>query len=254
MRRLRHKIAKRASRSHVPILVYLVVLVSMALLWYYRHYDEELAMNFFAELFGAAFTLFIIDVLLVRSKRKRWTVVSDEINYLVARSVHRIRDGLSVRVFNFDPKISDTLSLKAHLEEVGVQRTALLQELEHKNVEEITSMINKESLFSDRSYTYFNEKADEIWLIVNNRYTDYFDPELISYLIRLSMNLKDLCSHIRQFQKSDRYRELSNHYENIGIEGAAITLIKVINVINDLKEEGYSERVSLDGMHKEQSR
>jgi hypothetical protein len=59
-RTLRQKISRCIQHTEIPIIVYSVVLISMFLLWRFRTYNEELAMNFFAELFGAAFTLFII--------------------------------------------------------------------------------------------------------------------------------------------------------------------------------------------------
>jgi len=81
-------------RSEIPLAVYAAILVTMALLWTFQSLHPDVTLGFFTELMGAAFTLFIIDTLLVRSKLKRWKIVQEHIDYLIARDVNRLRDGL----------------------------------------------------------------------------------------------------------------------------------------------------------------
>lgn len=242
---LRQKISRRIYQTEIPIIVYAVVLISMFLLWRYRAYNEDMAMNFFAELFGAAFTLFIIDVLLVRSKAKKWRVVRDELNYLIARNVNRTRDGISTRIFNFNPDIDSSLSEYQYLNELRSKRTDFLNVIVTLDEEELIEKINEPELFSEVSYEYFNEKAEEIWNILNIKYSDYFHPDLASYLIGLNLNLKDLSGHVRQYMKSSRFSGKSETYKNIGRHGAAVSIIKIIKLLNALKDEGYSETASM---------
>jgi hypothetical protein len=242
---LRNKISKKVLQSEIPFLVYAIIFISMFLLWRYRAYNEDLALNFLAELFGAAFTLFIIDVLLVRSKTKRWKTVRDEMNYLIARNVNRIRDGISSRVFNFNPSIEKNIPEEQYLKELRLLRGKFLNEIALMETEVIEGKINEPELFSEVSYEYFNEKADEIWNIINFKYSDYFHPELASYLISLNINLKDLCGHIRQYLKSDRLAKESDTFKKIGKQGAIVSLVKIIRILNSLKNEGYSEAATI---------
>lgn len=77
------------------------------------------------------------------------------------------------------------------------------------------------------------------------KYADYFHPELASLLISLNLNLKDLGSNIRQYMKSHRFEKKSDTYKNIGRQGAVVSLIKIVTILNALKDEGYSEAASL---------
>ncbi|MGF1671330.1 MAG: hypothetical protein ACFCU6_12845 [Balneolaceae bacterium] len=243
---LRNKISRRIRQTQIPIIVYGVVLISMFLLWRYQAYNEEIAMNFFAELFGVGFTLFIIDVLLVRSKANKWKIVRYELNYLIARNVNRIRDGISTRIFNFNPEIDSFLPEQQYMDELRRKRTDFLNEIVTMDEYEIMKRINEQELFSEISYEYFNEKAEEIWNILNIKYSDYFHPDLASYLLSLNVNLKDLCGHIRQHMKSKRFSGKGETYKNIGRRGAVISIVKIIKLLNDLKNEGYSEAASME--------
>jgi len=222
-----------------------VVFLTIFILWRYKSYNEDVALNFIAELFGAAFTLFIIDVLLVRAKTKRWKIVRDDIDYLIARDVNRIRDGVSNRVFGFNLESDKTISTEAYLTETRKQRAALLNEIVSMEKSEILQRLNENELFNEGSYIYFNEKADEIWGILNTRYSDYFHPELASLLIRLNVQLKDLCGHIRQYLKSHRFKSQGDYHKNIGRQGVVVCIIKLIDILNTLKNEGYSEPASI---------
>lgn len=243
---LRQKINRRIHQTEIPLLVYAVVLISMFMLWRYRAFNEDIAMNFFAELFGAAFTLFIIDILLVRSKTKKWKIVRDELNYLIARNVNRIRDGISTRIFNFNPEIDVSLPEHEYIDELRSKRTDFLNKIITLDEEEFMKLVDEKELFSETSYTYFNEKAEEIWNILNIKYSDYFHPNLVYYLMGLNLNLKDLCGHIRQYMKSNRFSEKGETYKNIGRQGASVSIIKIVTLLNTLKSEGYSELASLD--------
>ncbi|EMR12124.1 hypothetical protein MPL1_12035 [Methylophaga lonarensis MPL] len=234
------KIRTLLRESDIPLVVYLVVFTAMAVVWSLNTLMPDLALNLFSELLGAAFTLFIIDVLLVRSKTKRWRTVSEHIDYLIARDINRLRDGLSFRAFNFNPELDAQLHADEQHKQVRAQRADLLNEIEGLSVEAITARLNPTVLFTDSSFDYFNDKAVDIWNLLNMKYSEFLSPELVACLIELHTNLRDLCGHIRQYSKADRHTEDSDYYHAIGIRGAAHTLKKCVSQVNQLKQAGYS--------------
>lgn len=238
---LRKRISRHILQSEIPFIVYAVIIISMIAVWNFRAYNEDLAIEFFAELFGVAFTLFIIHVLLFRAKVKRWKAVREDVDYLIARCVNRLRDGIAVRVFRFTPKIKTSTPSHDSITAVSKQRNELLQSLAAFDEQQLTSKLNKKELFTETSYEYFNEKAQELWSILNMRYSDYFHPALVSLLIDLHINLKDLCAHIRQYLNKERYPDEHEYYGSLGIHGATTTMKKILRIVNRLKQEGYSE-------------
>lgn len=227
-------------QSDIPLIVYVAVFLGIVISWSLKQYQPDLSLNLFSELLGAAFTLFVIDVLLVRSKSKRWQIVQEHINYLIARDVNRIRDGIATRAFSFDPQIKMGLSTQDQLIALSQQRADFFLGLASKNNEEIRNQISNNHFFSNENYSYFNEKAEEIWSILNMKYSEYMAPELVADLMRLHTNLKDICSHIRQYQKGDRFPDDKSYYHEVGNKGIALSLKQIIILLNDLKEKGYS--------------
>ena len=233
-------------QSEVPIIVYIVVLAALATALALNAFHEDLALNLFSELLGAAFTIFIIDVLLVRSKAKRWKVVREYIDYLISRDVNRIRDGLATRAFRFDPDIKTGISHREQLAAIREERSSLLTALEGQSQEEIMAQIRNTGFFDHENYGYFHEKAEDIWNMLNMKYSEYLDPELVSELIDLHTHLKDICGHIRQHQKAERFPEDKEYYLGISLKGCAVSLKKVLRIVNKLKEHGYSISAELE--------
>ncbi|WMJ72944.1 hypothetical protein RCC89_07180 [Cytophagaceae bacterium ABcell3] len=236
---LREKIDKKLiTFTDTPLIIYCAVILGLSATFIIRRYNEDLALNLFSELLGGAFTLFIINVLLVKNKNKRWLVVQDHVDYLIARHVNRLRDGLATRVFSFRPHVKTELSEDVILAEIRNQRDALFYQL--VNTEDISSRISKD-LFSEDNYDYFNEKADDIWNLLNMKYSEYLNPQLVSLLIELHTQLKDICAHIRLYKKADLFVDEKAYYQASGMKGAAAHLKEVIVIVNRLKQEGYSE-------------
>jgi hypothetical protein len=231
--------------SDIPIVVYLVVLLGMGAAWWFQAYHPDLGLNLFSELLGAAFTLFIVDSLLVRSKIKRWKIVQSHIDYLISRDVNRIRDGIATRIFRFVPELAENKPENDQLESIRNQRAKLLSELESMKETDFQSKIHDKSLFTEESYDYFSEKAGDIWNILNMKYSEYLNPELVSSLIGLHINLKDLCGHLRQYKKAERFPADRVYYHRVGKKGAAISLIEILKIVNYLKQNGYSTPASL---------
>lgn len=231
---LRRRLSRRIfTQSEVPIVVYFSVVLSIAVCWWLAQHNE-LAADFLPELFGAAFTLFIIDVLLVRSKSKRWKVVRDDVDYLIARSINRLRDGLSIRAFGFVPDVDGPSDIRS-------QRRALLLELEGQTATELATRFSEQELFSNDTYAYLNERADDLWSVLNMKYSEYLSPILVSQLISLHVALKDAGSHIRQYHKADRFTGDKDFYQDKSRRAMAHTLKHVLELVNALRQEGYSE-------------
>ena len=238
---LREKIQKRFfSESDTPLTIYITVAVALVLAFSIKTYHEDLSLNLFSELIGAAFTLFVIDVLLVKTKTKRWRVVQKHIDYLIARTVNRLRDGLSTRAFSFNPLFKSGGAEEDKSQQIRAQREMFLNELAALSPKELAGRLNTE-LFSQENYAYFNEKAEDIWSLLNMKYSEYLAPQLVSLLIELHTNLKDVCSQIRIYKKGERFPAEETYYQAAGRKGTARHLKEIIRIVNELKKEGYSE-------------
>ncbi len=236
------QLSRRLSRqSRIPLVVYGAVLGGMALIWALRAYLGDYTPDLLAELFGAAFTLFIVDTLLVRSRTKRWKAVRDHVDYLIAREVYRLRDGVATRVFGFAPDVDPSAPEEQNVALVLQQRAALLTEMEGLETDDLARRINEQKVFTEESYAYFNEKAQGLWSIVNMRYSEYLNPELISLLMNLHTGLEDAGASIRQYRKMERFAEDGAYYRAAGLEGMAGALRRILNLTARLKTEGYFE-------------
>lgn len=231
--------------SELPFTVYIAVIIALGLALALNLYNPELSLNLFTELLGAAFTLFIIGELLLRSKIKRWKIVREDVDYLISRNINRIRDGIATRAFCFSPKVELKNSNIEKSSDIPQQRGLFLAKLETLETQDILSKIKESELFTDENYDYFNDKADDIWDVLNMKYSEYLEPNLVSSLIELHTNLKDICGHIRQYKKIERFPENKEYYRSIGIKGIGITLKRTLKILNDLKKAGYSVEANL---------
>jgi len=232
------------SQTDIPLAVYAVIFLTMALLWIFQEIHPDVTLGFFTELLGAAFTLFIVDTLLVRSKLKRWKVVQEHVDYLIARDVNRLRDGLAMRAFGFDPVIAEGRSAD-QMKAVREQRGQFLSDMENKSPEELSSALSTESLFTESTYAYLDEKASALWDVFNMRYSEYMDPELVSTLIRLHTHIKDLCGHLRQHARAAVFPDDAVYYRTIGLQGASVSIADILTLVNELKRQGYSKAANI---------
>ncbi|MCC5838675.1 MAG: hypothetical protein JJT96_01015 [Opitutales bacterium] len=235
----------RFFQSEIPITVYAAIALTMVGLWIFQEFNPDVTLGMFTELAGAAFTLFIIDTLLVRSKAKRWKIVRVHVDYLIGRNINRLRDGLGSRVFGFQPKFEERLSEKAQHQAISGQRGAFFSELEALPLERLSRKLVDHTLFTEDSYAYFNEKADDLWEILNMKYSEYMEPELVSILMQLHTHVKNVCGHIRQYAKAERYPADARYYRRIGRMGATASFHKIVQLVNQLKQLGYSQAATL---------
>lgn len=233
-------------RSDIPLLVYAALGLAILALGVLRHFNEDFAWDLLSELIGAIFTLFVIDTLLVRSKAKRWNIVREHIDYLIARSVHRLRDSIAIRAFQFTPDLPDTTDDTEKDQAVRQQRAELLLDILETSDEKLYGRLASDVVFTEESYRYFNEKAEDIWAILNMKYSEYLAPELVTSLIELHTGLKDVCAHIRHHNKPDRFaqEEDRGYYQDVGLRGLTISLRQVVETLNHLEDAGYSRAFS----------
>lgn len=235
----------RFFQSEIPLTVYAAIALTMVGLWIFQELHPDVTLGMFTELAGAAFTLFIIDTLLVRSKAKRWKIVRVHVDYLIGRHINRLRDGMAGRVFGFQPNLATNQPERAQYQAISDQRAAFFSELEGLPAAQFTRRLVDSTLFTEENYAYFNEKAEDLWEILNMKYSEYMEPELVSILMQLHTHIKNVCGHIRQYAKAERYPADARYYKRIGRMGATSSFREIVNLVNRLKQLGYSQSATL---------
>ena len=230
---------KKNHKSDTPLIIYIAVVIGACISLIVRFFDKDLSSNIFSEILGAAFTIFVIDALLVRSKSKRWHIVQEHVDYLIGRTVNHIRDGLSTRVFSFKAELDKNLQEHEVIAAIRKQREIFLNGLSEKNIDELSARIDLH-FFNQENYEYLHEKAEDIWKMINMKYSEFLDPNLVALLIELHTNLLDACAHLRLYQKSERFPQEKEHYRLAGTRGVAKNMYKIIRIVIKLKKEGYS--------------
>ncbi len=225
-----------------PIGLYVIIafaIVAGGILWRY-HADFEIDITI--ELLGAFLTIVIIDQLLLKSKRKRWNLVRDEIEYTLGRTIHSLRDDLLRNLFSFEPDLEQT-SPENIEDSIRKQKDERFSELLDIEPEEMLDQIDDE--FIEEEYEdYFLEKAEDLWRLLNTRYSEHFDPDLVEQLLDLNLQLRDLHSNIKFYKRSeeasDDGSDRSTYYEKRGGKRIVMTAKKTIRSLIKLKEMGYS--------------
>lgn len=143
----------------------------------------------------------MLDNLINRSDRIKWKIVKDEIDYLISRNVNRLRENILSRLFDFNPDFekfnSDFHDIEHHIRH---QRESKLEAL-HKNTPKLL-LAALDKKFSDKeNIIYFEERAVEMWQYLDMRHSEYLSPEVVHCLIDLYVNIKDLCAHMRIYNR-----------------------------------------------------
>ena len=227
------------SETGIPLSVYITVLAAFILTGMIGVIFPDLSLNIIAEIIGAILTLFIIDRLILNDKRKKWLIVKDEIEYLLARIVNRLRQKIAEQIFFYKPdfKAKDQKEFE-HL--IREDREKWLRTLSAMSDKELLRLINKK-IFTGDLNEYFEERAEELWKIMNMKYADYFPPAVVQNVIELVVTLRDLCSYVRIYQKTKTYKDEKKYYKRSGEEGVIFSIRKIINLLIELKRLGYSE-------------
>ncbi len=227
-----------------PIGLYLIIAFAMVaggLLWRY-HADFEIDITI--ELLGAFLTIVIIDQLLLKSKRKRWNLVRDEIEYTLGRTINNLREDVLIRMFDFEPEINSSDKTPEEIDSsIREQKDLYFQTLQDMSDEEILDMMKDE--FLEKGYEdHFYEKAEDIWRLLNTRYSEHFEPELVEELLALNMYLRDTHNNIRFYKRSEDIEEdetdRMDYYERRGGRRIVNSTRKLIESLVKLKKMGYS--------------
>lgn len=230
--------------ADTPLAVYAAIFLSMTILWVIQEVHPDVTLGLFTELGGAAFTLFIINVLLVRSRTKRWRLVQGHVAYLTARQINRLRDGIAVRAFGFHPDIPEEPGANSQ-DTIRSQRAEYLRELARHEPESLRAHFAHKSLFTQDTYAYLQERAQGVWDLINMKYAEFMEPELVAKLMHLHTHLKDLEGHVRQYARGEWFPEDASHYHFMAEQGASVSALAVVRLLNAFKEMGYSEAASL---------
>jgi len=222
-----------------PIGLYVIIafaIIAGGILWRY-HADFEIDITI--ELLGAFLTIVIIDQLLLKSKRKRWNLVRDEVEYTLGRTIHSLRDDILRNFFSFEPELEQTSSQNID-DSIREQKDDRFRNLLEMNPKEILDQIDDE--FLEEEYDdYFLEKAEDIWRLLNTRYSEHFEPELVEQLLNLNLNLRDLHTNIKFYRRGEEVDvDESAYYEKRGRKRIVLSAKETIKCLIKLKEMGYS--------------
>ncbi len=238
---LRKRIQTAAiKKTSTPVVIYIAVGLAIVIAIAIKPLHEELSLNLTSEMIAVAFIIFVVNILLVNSKNKQWKIVSNRMDYLIARNVNQIRDGVATFALGFNPELKKDLPVEQAMTEMRSQRDFHFQEWEALSQEEFAERI-ADNLFQDEQLEYFSHRAEQLWSLLNMKYSEYLAPELVSHLMDLHIQLSDLCAHIRSFKKASWFIEDSFYYQESGRRGAAHNLRTIIGLVSRLKKEGYSE-------------
>ncbi len=222
-----------------PIGLYVIIafaIIAGGLLWRY-HADFEIDITI--ELLGAFLTIVIIDQLLLKSKRKRWNLVRDEIEYTLGRTINTLRDDVLRSLFSFEPDLEQTSSENIE-DSIRKQKDKRFMELLEMDPEDMLDQIDDH--FLEKEYEdYFLEKAEDIWRLLNTRYSEHFDPDLVEQLLNLNLNLRDLHTNIKFYKRGEEVDENESvYYEKRGEKRIVSSAKETIECLIKLKDLGYS--------------
>jgi len=161
------------------------------------------------------------------------------VEYTLGRTIHTLTDGLLKNLFSFVPDISED----SEDPEITArkQKEELLEELLEMDPEDVLERMDDD--FLEEEYDdYFLEKAEDLWRILNTRYSEHFEPELVTQLMDLNLHLRDLHNSIRFYKRSRETGQeaASEYYEEKGSSRMVSSAKKTVECLLKLKEMGYS--------------
>jgi len=224
-----------------PWLLYIMILVTFIGAGILYRIHEDFGIDISIELLGALLTIFIIDSLLLRSKRKRWDIVKDEVEYILARTVNNIRDEILIEMFAFKPSMSSCSdkSLKSIEDSIREQRDKRFKEIIQMDEDELFK--NVEDNFLKKGYQdQFSDSAEELWRMINTRYSEHIDPEIADDFLKLHLYLRDLHSSILLYKRENKGTGSKRYYYKKGKKGIKYNIKECVKVLIRLKRRGYS--------------
>ncbi len=221
-----------------PWMLYVIIVlafVATGLLW---RIHEDFSIDITIELLGAIITIVIIDEMLVKSKRKRWNLVKEEIEYILARSINILRDEILRNMFSFKPDIRGNMDMDSIEADIRKQKDKKFKELLSIHPEDMLDIL-EDTYLRDGYDGYFQEQAEDLWRILNTRYSEHLEPEVVDELLRLHLHLRDLHNNIRLYNRGDENRRRS-YYRRMGGKEVVYNTRGMIRSLIRLKKMGYS--------------
>ncbi|MFT4250425.1 MAG: hypothetical protein ACMXYD_03625 [Candidatus Woesearchaeota archaeon] len=222
-------------QSDMPLIGYLTLLVAIVAAFVLGRWYPDLSYDLLIELGAATLIILLLGVVLTRANRKRWSAVKQQTEYLIARLVHRVRQGVASRAFGFSPSIDVSASFEENEQSTRLQRRELLERLV------ATSDVSSEivsSLWSEEEY--FRSRATDVWELLNMKNGGYLSADIVSLLTDLYVYLEDLQAHIRTYAiKSSKKKQ--EYYQRKALVGAEFCLQEILRITATLRDMGYSE-------------
>ncbi len=213
----------------------ILAFVATGLLW---RIHEGFSIDITIELLGAIITIVIIDEMLVKSKRKRWNLVKEEIEYILARSINVLRDEVLRNMFSFKPDIHGKMDMDSVEDDIRKQKDDKFKEILSMHPEDMLDILEEAYLSQDYD-GYFHEQAEDLWRILNTRYSEHLEPEVVDELLKLHLHMRDLHNNIKMYNRGGQNKRRA-YYQRKGGKEIVYNARNMIRSLIKLKGMGYS--------------
>ena len=144
--------------------------------------------------------------------------MKNEIDYLISRNINRLRENVLSRLFDFNPQMIESSSDPDIIEKnIRNEREKKLEEFYKLTPSLVLITLQKD--FSDKeNIIYFEDRAAEIWQYLDMRHSEHLSPEIVQCLIDLYVNIKDLCAHMRIYNRGKLNLKKNQYYIEIASE------------------------------------
>lgn len=222
-----------------PLMVYVILFLAIIGSSYLITRSEGFFEDIMVELIGAVFFILIIDQLLLRSQRKRWRIVKNEIEYILSRTLNILRDDILINMFSYKPVLAlDSGDLEAWDASVRQHKTETLEKILQLDTDGLFHAIREDYLLGDYE-DIFQEKAEDLWRILNAKHIEHLAPEEVKLFLALHLHLRDLHTGIRTYQKSSQENDKRDYYRKKGKRGIVHNTRQIIGHLIELRKLGY---------------
>lgn len=222
-----------------PWMLYFIILLSIVVAGTLWRIHEGFSIDITIELLGAIITIIIIDELLLKSKRKRWNLVKNEVQYVLSRTINILRNDILRKMFFFSPKIEEKLDINTQEQLIRTQNDEEFNKLLALPTEEMLQIIKNGFLKQDYE-DFFKEQAEDLWRIINTRYSEHLEPEVVEELLKLHLHLRDLHNSIRLYHR-EKDSNKKHFYQHLAEKNIVYNTKKIIQSLVHLKTLGYSQ-------------
>jgi hypothetical protein len=222
-----------------PWMLYFIILLAVITAGTLWRIHEGFSIDITIELLGAIITIIIIDELLLKSKRKRWNLVKNEVQYILARTVNIIRSDILRDMFFFSPELKENKDMDSQERFIREQKDEQFNKLLNMSSEKMLEILEKGFLKQEYE-DYFKEHAEDLWRILNTRYSEHLEPEVVEELLKLDLHLRDLHNSIRIYKRGVD-KQQKKYYQELGGRNIVYNTKNIIQILVNLKKMGYSQ-------------